>query len=116
MKIVYEGITENSRPVVKTPVISATPFLLEYYQKFLNTYIERNNKVKTIKTPSMETNEKIPQYTDENFFSKIFGLCLPLIFFNPHSIIFMNTLMLVCKIQNVISISFVRCQFYKNGH
>ena len=69
VKILYNWIPEKSRPVLKTPVITASPFLLEYYRLFPNVYSIEMTKLITIKTQPLKNIDRLPQYTDDNISS-----------------------------------------------
>ena len=58
-KIVYKLLSGNSLPVTKTPIFTASPFLLEFYSTFSNLYIDGNTIMLL----------KIPKLNPENFFS-----------------------------------------------
>ena len=62
---------------MKTPVITGGPFLLEYCRTFPNLYTDQNTKLITIKPPSLNKNDKLPQNADDNFSSQISRMCLP---------------------------------------
>ena len=48
-KVVYKMISENSSPVKKTPIVTVSPFSLEYYRYFPNLYNDEQTVLITIK-------------------------------------------------------------------
>ena len=89
LKIEYKLITEMSHPVVKTPIETASPF---YYQLFPSLCTDENTKLITIRIPFLKDTDKIPQYTDDKFFSQTSRLCLPLnLFHSPFDKVHVHT-------------------------
>ena len=77
LKIGYNGITEMSRLVVKTPVITANPFLLEYFRDCFQV-CKLMTLPTTIEIQTLKKIDELPHYTDDNLCSQISRLCLPL--------------------------------------
>ena len=81
LEIAYKWITEKSRPVVKTPILTASPFLLKNFRIFPNLFIDENGKLTTIKSQHLKNNEKFQQFNDDNLSSERITLSLPLSLF-----------------------------------
>ena len=60
------------------PTLTVSLFLLEYYQLSPNLYFDEKFKMAANKTQPPKSNDKLPQYTDDNVSSQISRLCLPL--------------------------------------
>ena len=100
LKILQNWPTQKSHSVTKTPLTTASPFLLEYYRFFPKHYSDEHAGLITIQNQFLKHYDKLPQYTDDNLFSLIScgWLC-----FTLHLTKFMNLLMLVCILPNMNS-------------
>ena len=60
LKFIGKWITENSHPMTKTPIITASPFLLEYYKIYPILYSdEHTGLINITKLPPLKNNDKL---------------------------------------------------------
>ena len=78
MRMVYKCITGISRPVVKTPALSALPFLLRSYSISQNLYMDENTKLIIFKILPRKFEDELPRCAIHKIPSQISRLCLPL--------------------------------------
>ena len=81
-KIMYKWITGVHVLLWTTPVITASPCLLEHYRKFPKLYIDENTE---LTNQLLKKIDKLPQYTDDNVSSQITRWRLPLNLFSSAS-------------------------------
>ena len=67
-KIVYKWITGVHVFLSKTPVITASPCLLEHYRIFPKLYFDENTE---LTNQLLKNIDKLPQCTDDNVSSQI---------------------------------------------
>ena len=78
----YKWVAVTSRPMIKTMIISASPFLLDFYRMFRNVYFGEQTRLITVMKQLLKNNDKLPQNADDNLTSQISCLGLPLTLFH----------------------------------
>ena len=74
---------ENSRPLTKIPVTTASLFLLHLYRLHPKLFFAENTDLMTTKTHSLKNNDKVSQYTVDKLSPQDYLLCLSLRRFYP---------------------------------
>ena len=99
----------------KTPAITASSILWEFYRVLPNLYVDEITKLIKIKTQPLRYKKNFPQNTHDNFSSQTSRVCLPQTLFFLLSINFINSLMLVCILHKISSIGVIMFHFCKKS-
>ena len=64
LKFVFKSITESSSPTTKTPIVSASPSLLEYYRLFSSLNLDEHTELITFENQYLKIIDEFLQNTD----------------------------------------------------
>ena len=101
---------------MKTPVLTASPFLFEHYRKFLNLLFDESTSLTSVKSQSLKNFEKFHNTLMITFLSNSLVFAYHRICFLLRFLKFMNTHMLVYIWQKFISILFFIFHCRKVGY